>query len=121
MNIAKAVASQCKGTFFSISASSLVSKYVGESEKLVRALFAIARLLQPSVVFVDEIDSMLGERSTDETDASRRLKTEFLVQLDGVTGTNEEHVLILAATNRPWDLDEAVKRRLVSIMMLNFV
>ena len=65
---------ECKGTFFSISASSLVSKYVGESEKLVRALFTIARLLQPSIIFIDEIDSMLGSRSSEDSESSRRLK-----------------------------------------------
>lgn len=74
---AKAVATECKGTFFSISASSLVSKYLGESEKLVRALFAIAKLLQPSIIFIDEIDSMLGERNSNEHDASRRLKVRI--------------------------------------------
>lgn len=76
------MATECKGTFFSISASSLVSKYVGDSEKLVRALFTIARLLQPSIIFLDEIDSMLGERSSDDTDSSRRLKVfMFLVSV----------------------------------------
>lgn len=78
--IGKCIASQAKATFFSISASSLTSKWVGEGEKLVRALFACARALQPSVVFIDEIDSLLTQRTDGEFEASRRIKTEFLVQ-----------------------------------------
>ena len=74
--IAKAVATECKCTFFNISASSLTSKYLGESEKLVRTLFELAHEMQPSVVFVDEIESILSKRKEDENDAMKRLKTE---------------------------------------------
>ncbi|KAG7204053.1 hypothetical protein KM043_001910 [Ampulex compressa] len=109
--LARAVATQCNATFFSISAASLTSKYVGEGEKLVRALFAIARDLQPSVIFIDEVDSLLSERRDNEHEASRRLKTEFLVEFDGLPCNPEERVLVMAATNRPQELDEAALRR----------
>lgn len=78
--IGKCIAGQAKATFFSISASSLTSKWVGEGEKMVRALFAVARCHQPSVIFIDEIDSLLTQRTDGEVEASRRIKTEFLVQ-----------------------------------------
>ena len=110
--IAKAVATECECTFFNISASSLTSKYLGESEKLVRALFDLAYQKQPSVVFIDEIESILSKRSDNENEASKRLKTEFLVQFDGVGSNHEAKVLIIGATNRPQDLDTAVLRRL---------
>lgn len=111
--LAKAVATECSCTFFSISASSLTSKYVGESEKLVRALFDIAYEKQPSVVFIDEIDSILSKRGdSNENEASKRLKTEFLVQFDGVGSLDNVKVLIIGATNRPMELDNAVIRRL---------
>jgi len=110
--LAKAVASETGFAFFSISASSLVSKYVGEGEKMVRALFAVARKQQPSVIFIDEIESMLGQRKEQEHEASRRLKTEFLVQLDGAGSSSEDEILVMGATNLPWALDEAVLRRL---------
>ncbi|XP_015120153.1 spastin isoform X2 [Diachasma alloeum] len=109
--LARAVATQCNATFFSISAASLTSKYVGEGEKLVRALFAIARELQPSVIFIDEVDSLLSERRDNEHEASRRLKTEFLVEFDGLPCSPDERVLVMAATNRPQELDEAALRR----------
>eukprot|EP01132_Coremiostelium_polycephalum_P005297 gene5297-6596_t len=111
--IAKAVAYESKATFFSISASSLTSKYVGEGEKLVRALFAVATHFQPSIIFIDEIDSLLTERSSDESDATRRLKTEILIQFDGVRTSGAERILVMGATNRPEELDEAALRRLV--------
>jgi len=110
--IAKAVATECKCTFFNISASSLTSKYLGESEKLVRTLFELAHEMQPSVVFIDEIESILSKRKEDENDAMKRLKTEFLVQFDGVGSGEDLRVLIIGATNRPFDLDPAIIRRL---------
>ncbi|EEB18440.1 proteasome-activating nucleotidase, putative [Pediculus humanus corporis] len=109
--LARAVASECNATFFSISAASLTSKYVGEGEKLVRALFAVARELQPSIIFIDEVDSLLCERRENEHEASRRLKTEFLVEFDGLPSSPDERVLVMAATNRPQELDEAALRR----------
>ncbi|KAJ3672484.1 hypothetical protein LUZ60_007205 [Juncus effusus] len=111
--LAKAVASESDATFFNVSASSLTSKWVGEAEKLVRTLFDVAVARQPSVIFMDEIDSVMSIRQANEHDASRRLKSEFLIQFDGVTSNQDALVIVIGATNKPQELDDAVLRRLV--------
>ncbi|KAJ9540518.1 hypothetical protein OSB04_027024 [Centaurea solstitialis] len=109
--IGKAIAGEAKATFFYVSASSLTSKWLGESEQLVRALFAVASCRQPAVIFVDEIDSMMSQRKDGEAESYRRMKTQFLIEMERFEGGRDQ-ILLIGATNRPQELDEAARRRL---------
>lgn len=107
--LAKAAANECDATFFSISAADILSKWFGESEKLIKTLFGAAEKKAPSIIFVDEIDSIAAERTISETGAERRVLTQVLRQMDGVEELKS--VLVMAATNIPWILDPAILRR----------
>eukprot|EP00357_Protocruzia_adherens_P026754 CAMPEP_0115011348 /NCGR_PEP_ID=MMETSP0216-20121206/23925_1 /TAXON_ID=223996 /ORGANISM="Protocruzia adherens, Strain Boccale" /LENGTH=634 /DNA_ID=CAMNT_0002379871 /DNA_START=84 /DNA_END=1988 /DNA_ORIENTATION=- len=122
--LAKAIASQGGTTFFNVTTAALASKWRGETEKLVRILFDMAKFYAPTTIFFDEIDSVASKRNDSDHEASKRIKAELLVQMDGVStasspAANEveteeanKAIVILAATNRPWDLDQAFRRRL---------
>ncbi|PUZ73388.1 hypothetical protein GQ55_2G470000 [Panicum hallii var. hallii] len=118
--LAKAVATEAGANFINISMSSIASKWFGEGEKYVKAVFSLASKISPSVIFVDEVDGMLGRRENPgEHEAMRKMKNEFMVNWDGLRTKDKERVLVLAATNRPFDLDEAVVRRLPRRLMVN--
>ncbi|XP_061342256.1 uncharacterized protein LOC133288491 isoform X2 [Gastrolobium bilobum] len=118
--LAKAIATEAGANFINISMSSITSKWFGEGEKYVKAVFSLASKIAPSVIFVDEVDSMLGRRENPgEHEAMRKMKNEFMVNWDGLRTKDTERVLVLAATNRPFDLDEAVVRRLPRRLMVN--
>ena len=104
------MATEADSTFFSVSSADLVSKWLGESERLVKNLFEMARASKPAIIFIDEVDSLCSSRSDSENDATRRIKTEFLVQMQGV-GVDNDGILVLGATNIPWGLDAAIRRR----------
>ena len=109
--LAKAVATEAGAScFLSVTSADLVSKFQGESERLVKNLFQLARSKKPSIIFIDEIDSLTSSRSDNENDSTRRIKTEFLVQMQGV-GKANDGILVLGATNTPWSLDSLIRRR----------
>ncbi|OEU16919.1 AAA-domain-containing protein, partial [Fragilariopsis cylindrus CCMP1102] len=120
--LVKAVAHESSCVLFVCTASALTSKWHGEGEKLLKTLFQVARAAAPSIIFVDEMDALLSSRKSEgEHEASRRFKTEFMTNLDGIVkngggggGGEEENgknLLVIAATNCPWDIDSAVLRR----------
>ncbi|XP_061973494.1 uncharacterized protein LOC133695506 [Populus nigra] len=110
--LAKAIAKEAGASFINVSMSTITSKWFGEDEKNVRALFTLAAKVSPTIIFVDEVDSMLGQRSrAGEHEAMRKIKNEFMTHWDGLLTNQGERILVLAATNRPFDLDEAIIRR----------
>ena len=113
--LVKAVACESQCSLFLCTASAITSKWHGDSEKLVRALFSVAQRLAPSIIFVDEIDALLSTRKSEgEHEASRRFKTEFMVQMDGISPSTSDgvnNILLIACTNCPWDVDSAILRR----------
>ncbi|CAM6095308.1 unnamed protein product [Calypogeia fissa] len=111
--LAKAVATEAGANFINITGSIITSKWFGDAEKLTKALFSLARKLSPAVIFVDEVDGLLGARGgSSEHEATRKTRNEFMAAWDGLRSKDNERVLVLAATNRPFDLDDAVIRRL---------
>ncbi|XP_010924775.1 uncharacterized protein [Elaeis guineensis] len=110
--LAKAIANEAGSSFINVSMSTITSKWFGEDEKNVRALFTLASKVAPTIIFVDEVDSMLGQRTrVGEHEAMRKIKNEFMTHWDGLLTRSGERILVLAATNRPFDLDEAIIRR----------
>ncbi|MFW9941306.1 MAG: AAA family ATPase [Candidatus Thorarchaeota archaeon] len=110
--LAKAAATECKATFFSASSADLLSKWLGESEKLISSLFKVARLKAPSLIFMDEIDSIATKRGEGtESGGERRVKTQLLSEIQGLKSTHDKPLLVLGATNRPWDIDNAMLSR----------
>jgi vacuolar protein-sorting-associated protein 4 len=109
--IAKAAASQCNATFFSVSAADVMVKWVGDSEQRIKALFESARKNQPAIIFIDEVDSLAAERTGDESAVSTRVLTQLLQMIDGISGKADDRIVVLGATNRPWCLDSAMLRR----------
>ncbi|KAF2297896.1 hypothetical protein GH714_004862 [Hevea brasiliensis] len=110
--LAKAIAKEAGASFINVSMSTITSKWFGEDEKNVRALFTLAAKVSPTIIFVDEVDSMLGQRTrVGEHEAMRKIKNEFMTHWDGLMTKQGERILVLAATNRPFDLDEAIIRR----------
>ena len=109
--LAKAACNMLDGTFFDARPSSLFSKYFGESSKIINTLFSKAKEMQPSVIFIDEIDSLAIKRDADMDDSTRRVIAQLLTEIDGFNTTKEDRILIIGATNKPWDLDEAIISR----------
>ncbi|MFX1501590.1 MAG: AAA family ATPase [Promethearchaeota archaeon] len=110
--LAKAAATECRATFFSASSADLLSKWLGESEKLISSLFKVARMKAPSLIFMDEIDSVATKRGEgSESGGERRVKTQLLSEIQGLKSTHDKPLLVLGATNRPWDIDNAMLSR----------
>lgn len=107
--IARAVATECRAEFMTVGISDVLNMYIGESERNLAAIFDKARHARPCVLFFDEIDALAYSRSKAQSEHTRQVVNEFLAQLDGF-GTDNQEVLILAATNMPWDVDPAMKR-----------
>ncbi|XP_057798745.1 uncharacterized protein LOC131014706 isoform X1 [Salvia miltiorrhiza] len=110
--LAKAIAKESGAVFINVRISNLMSKWFGDAQKLVTAIFTLAYKIQPAIIFIDEVDSFLGQRKSSDHEALINMKTEFMALWDGFTTDQNAQVMVLAATNRPSELDEAILRRL---------
>ncbi|KAL1813694.1 uncharacterized protein LOC108224277 isoform X2 [Daucus carota subsp. sativus] len=110
--LAKAIAKESGAVFINVRIANLMSKWFGDAQKLVAAVFSLAHKLQPAIIFIDEVDSFLGQRRSSDHEALTNMKTEFMALWDGFTTDQNARVMVLAATNRPSELDEAILRRL---------
>lgn len=110
--LAKSIAKESSAVFINVRIATLMSKWFGDAQKLVTAVFTLAYKLQPSIIFIDEVDSFLGQRRSSEHETVTTMKTEFMALWDGFTTDQNARVMVLAATNRPWELDDAILRRL---------
>ncbi|NHJ06054.1 MAG: ATP-binding protein [Candidatus Heimdallarchaeota archaeon] len=117
--LARAVATEVDATFFNVSASSIISKWLGESEKLVQQLFETAQEKQPALIFIDEVDSIASARGGGEHDAMRRVKTTLMTQMSGVTTRKEDRIVVIGATNLPWEIDPAFRSRFEKRIYIN--
>ncbi len=109
--LAKASSNTLSATFFEARMPTLLSKYFGESQKLISALFEKARKTQPCLIFIDELDSVAMSRDSDVDESTRRVLAQLLTEIEGFNTSKEERILIMGATNKPWDLDDAVVSR----------
>ncbi|KAJ3692737.1 hypothetical protein LUZ60_011832 [Juncus effusus] len=109
--LAKAIAKESGAVFINVRVSNLMSKWFGDAQKLVAAVFSLANKLEPAIIFIDEVDSFLGQRRNTDHEAMTNMKTEFMSLWDGFTTDKNARVMVLAATNRPSELDEAILRR----------
>jgi SpoVK/Ycf46/Vps4 family AAA+-type ATPase len=116
--LAKAIAKESGAVFINLRVSNLMSKWFGDAQKLVAAVFSLAYKLQPAIIFVDEVDSFLGQRRTSDSEVLTAMKTEFMTLWDGFTTDQNARVMVLAATNRPSDLDEAILRRFAQLFKI---
>ncbi|KAF9646709.1 AAA-domain-containing protein [Thelephora ganbajun] len=109
--LAKALAKESGATFINVAISALANKWFGESNKLVAGLFSLAQKTQPCIIFIDEIDSFLRERTKGDHEATAMMKAEFMTLWDGLL-SSKERIMVLGATNRPNDIDSAILRRM---------
>lgn len=119
--IVKALARECGIAFITVTSADIINKYVGESAKNMRSLFDLIKSKKPCIVFIDEIESLCGDRDgsngNQHSGESSRVVDEFLIQFDGITG-DLSNVLLIGATNYPWKLDGAIVRRLELRIMI---
>ncbi|GJQ14534.1 hypothetical protein GpartN1_g6325.t1 [Galdieria partita] len=118
--LVKALAKTSRASFIPISPSTILSKWVGETNQLVHAIFSLAYKIQPCILFIDEIDSLFRERSAYDHEAYRDMKAEFMSLWDGLLSDPSAAVIVVGATNRPWDIDAAILRRMPRSFLVDY-